>query len=74
MWEFRQGLPEVEKLKSCLLVLDDMMDHLESEAADLFTKGVIIKNILVMCNDPECVSPKQIPEDYQFEHTLHGPV
>ena len=72
--EFRQGLPEVEKLKSCLLVLDDMMDHLESEAADLFTKGSHHKNISVMCNDPECVSPKQIPEDYQFEHTLHGPV
>ena len=37
--EFQQGLPDVEKLKSCLLMLDDMMDRLESEVADLFTKG-----------------------------------
>ena len=46
--EFRQGLPDVEKLKSCLLVLDDMMDHLESEVADLFTKGSHHKDISVI--------------------------
>ena len=46
--EFRQGLPDVEKLKSCLLVLDDIMDHLESEVADLFTKGSHHKNISVI--------------------------
>ena len=46
--EFRQGLPDVEKLKSCRLVLDDMMDHLESEVADLFTKGNRHKNIFVI--------------------------
>ena len=37
--EFGQGLPDVEKLKSCLLLLNDMMDCLESEVTDLFTKG-----------------------------------
>ena len=46
--EFRQGLPDFEKLKSCLLVLDDMMDHLESEVADLFTRGSHHKNISVI--------------------------
>ena len=45
--EFRQGLPDVEKLKSCLLVSDDMMDHLESEVADLFTKGSY-KNVSII--------------------------
>ena len=37
--EFRQGLPDVKKLKSCLL---------ESEVADLFTKGSHHKNISVI--------------------------
>ena len=37
--EFRQGLPDVKKLKSCLL---------ESEVADLFTKGNHHKNISVI--------------------------
>ena len=46
--EFRQGLPDVRKLKSCLLMLDDMMDRLESEVADLFTKGSHHKNISVI--------------------------
>ena len=66
--EFRQGLPHVEELESCLLVLDDMMDHMESGVADLLTKGSHHKYI---CHyiDPECASPKQILEDYQIEHT-----
>ena len=46
--EFQQGLPDVEELESCLLVLDDMMDRLESEVADLFTKGSHHKNISVI--------------------------
>ena len=37
--EFRQGLQDVEKLKSCFLVLHDMMERLENEVADLYTKG-----------------------------------
>ena len=35
---------DVEELESCLLVLDDMMDHLGSGVADLFTKGSHHKN------------------------------
>ena len=46
--EFRHGLPDVEKLKSCLLVLYDIMDRLESEVADLFTKGSHHNNISVI--------------------------
>ena len=46
--EFQQGLSDVEKLKSCLLVLDDMMACLESEVADIFTKGGHHKNISII--------------------------
>ena len=46
--EFQQGLPDVEELESCLLVLDDMMDSLDSRVADLFTKGSHHKNISVI--------------------------
>ena len=46
--EFQQGLPDVEELESCLLVLNDMMDSLESGVADLFTKGSHHKNISVI--------------------------
>ena len=46
--EFQQGLPDVEELESCLLVLDDMMDSLESGVADLFTKGSHHKNISII--------------------------
>ena len=46
--EFRQGSPDFEKLKSCLLVLGYMMDLLEGEVADLFTKGSHHKNISVI--------------------------
>ena len=46
--QFPQGLPDVEKLKSCLLVLDDMMEHLKSEVADLFTNGNHHKNISII--------------------------
>ena len=37
--EFQHGSADVEEMESCLLVLDDMMDHLEGGVADLFTKG-----------------------------------
>ena len=46
--EFQQGLPHVEKLKSCLQVLDNMMDHLDGEVADLFTRGSHHKNISII--------------------------
>ena len=46
--EFQQGLPDVEELESCFLVLDDMMDSLESGVTDLFTKGSHHKNISVI--------------------------
>ena len=46
--EFQLGLPDVEELESCLLVLDDMMDSLDSGVADLFTKGSHHKNISVI--------------------------
>ena len=41
-------LTDVEELESCLLVLDDMMDSLDSGVADLFTKGSHHKNISVI--------------------------
>ena len=38
MWN-PESLPDIEEMESCFLGLDDMMDHLESQVADLFTKG-----------------------------------
>ena len=38
---------DAKELESCLLVLDDMMDCLESGVADLFTKGSYHNNISV---------------------------
>ena len=46
--EFQQSLADVGKLESCLLVLDDIMDSLESGVANLFTKGSHHKNISVI--------------------------
>ena len=63
--EFRQGLPDVEELESCFLVLVDMMHHLESGVADLFTKGSHHRNISVIA---------VISLNHQFEHMLHGAV
>ena len=36
--DFHQGLPEVEELESCLLILDDIMSQLGSEVAEVFTR------------------------------------
>ena len=37
--EFHQGLPDIEDLESCLVILDDMMSQLGGEVTEVFTQG-----------------------------------
>ena len=46
--DFHQGLPEVEELESCLLILDDMMSQLGSEVAEVFTRGSHHRDVSVI--------------------------
>ena len=46
--ESRKGFPDVDDQESCLLLLDDMMYHLESGMAYFFTKGSHHKNTSVI--------------------------
>ena len=46
--DFHQGLPEVEKLESCLLILDDMMSQLGSEVAEIFTRDSHHRDVSVI--------------------------
>ena len=46
--DFHQGLPGVEELESCLLILDDMMSQLGSEVAEVFTRGSHHRDVSVI--------------------------
>ena len=46
--EFHQGLPNVEDLESCLVILDDMMSQLGGEVTEVFTRGSHHRNVSVI--------------------------